>query len=223
MRLTPAAAAVPVLLVLLSWRSFRAVDPDAERYDRALKAPDHFTMAETALQRDVFSARAGMLRHCDPLVQQVNALHEAIGRLRDNVSDDAAEAAAVDRLATEAVRQEELTEEFKSANALLQNSLAYFPLLGAELAASDGRSPSVSTLAAAMMRLTLDTSLAAAQAVADRLNALAAQPAAAGEAASAQALLADGRLLHDLLPKTDGVLRELSLRRASRRSRPSAR
>ena len=29
MRLTPAAAAVPVLLVLLTWLSFRAIDPDA--------------------------------------------------------------------------------------------------------------------------------------------------------------------------------------------------
>lgn len=212
MRLTPAAAAVPVLLVLLSWLSFRAIDPAAERYDRALKALDRFTMVETALQRDVLSARAGMLRNYDPLVLQVNALHQAIGRLRDNVSDNAAEASAIGRLATEAVRQEELTEQFKSANALLQNSLAYFPLLSADLAASDRSGPAaaaVSSLAAAMMRLTLDTSPAVVREVADRLNELAAQPAAAGQAASVQELLAHGRLLHDLLPKTDGLLSEL--------------
>jgi hypothetical protein len=64
--------------VLLSWLSFRAVDPDAERYDRALKALDRFTLVENALQRDVLSARAGMLRNYDPLVQQVNALREAL-------------------------------------------------------------------------------------------------------------------------------------------------
>ncbi len=212
MRLTPAAAAVPVLLVLLSWLSFRAIDPDAERYDRALKALDRFAMVENALQRDVLSARAGMLRNYDPLVQQVNALREALGRSRDNASEDAAEAAAIDRLVTEAARQEELTEQFKSANALLQNSLAYFPLLTARLAASDRSGPAaapVSSLAAAMMRLTLDTSPAVVREVADRLNELAAQPAAAGGAASVQALLAHGRLLHDLLPKTDGLLREL--------------
>ena len=119
------------------------------------------TMMETALQRDVLSARAGMLRNYDPLVQQVNALRQALGRLRDNVSDDAAEAAAIDRLAAEAARQEELTEQFKSANALLQNSLAYFPLAQRRLAASDRSgpaAPAVSSLAAAMMRLTLDTS-----------------------------------------------------------------
>jgi signal transduction histidine kinase len=198
--------------VLLSWLSFRAIDPDAERYDRALKALDRFAMVENALQRDVLSARAGMLRNYDPLVQQVNALREALGRSRDNVSEDAAEAAAIDRLATEAARQEELTEQFKSANALLQNSLSYFPLLSAQLAAPDRNGPAaaaVGNLAAAMMRLTLDTSPAVVREVAERLNELAAQPVAAGGAASVQELLAHGRLLHDLLPKTDGLLREL--------------
>jgi DAHL domain len=212
MRLTPAAAAVPVLLVLLSWLSLRAIDPDAERYDRALKALDRFTMVENALQRDVLSARAGMLRNYDPLVQQVNALREALGRSRDNVSEDPAEAGAIDRLASEAARQEELTEQFKSANALLQNSLAYFPLLSTRLAAPDRSGPAaaaVSSLAAAMMRLTLDTSPAVVREVAERLNELAAQPAAAGGAAPVQALLAHGRLLHDLLPKTGGLLTEL--------------
>ena len=62
MRVTLAAAAVSVALVLLTWLSFRAIDTDAERYDRALKALDRFTMMETALQRDVLRARAGLLR-----------------------------------------------------------------------------------------------------------------------------------------------------------------
>jgi signal transduction histidine kinase len=212
MKMMPAAGAVPVLLVLLSWLSFRAVDPDAERYDRALNAIDRFAIVEIALQRDVLSARAGMLRNYDPLVQEVSSLREALGRLRDNTSNDRKATAAIDRFATAAARQEELTEQFKSANALLQNSLAYFPLLSARLAASNPNgpvAPAVSTLAAAMLRLTLDTSPAAARDVADRLNELAAQPVAAGEAGSVQTLLAHGRLLHDLLPATDGMLRAL--------------
>jgi DAHL domain len=110
MRVSPAAVAVPVLLVLTSWLSFRAIDPDAERYDRSLKALDRFTMVEISLQRDVLSARAGLLRNYDPLVQEVNDLREAVGRLRGNASEDAAEAAAVDRFAISASRQEELTE-----------------------------------------------------------------------------------------------------------------
>jgi signal transduction histidine kinase len=212
MKATPAAAAVSVLLVLLTWLSIRAVDPDAERYDRVLKALDRFTTMVIALHRDVLSARTGMLRNYDPLVREVNALREALGRLRDNGSGDADEAAVIDRFAAAAARQEELTEQFKSNNALLQNSLAYFQLLSARLSASAGSgplAPAVSALAAAVLQLTLDTSPAAAREVADRLNGLAAQPFPAGDAESVQALLAHGRLLHDLLPTTDNVLRAL--------------
>ena len=212
MKVTPAAAAVSVLLVLLTWLSFRAVDTDAERYDRALKALDRFTMLEIALHRDVLSARAGMLRNYDPLVQEVNDLREVLGRLHDNSSEDAEAAAAIERFETAAALQEELTEQFKSDNALLQNSLAYFQFLSARLSASDESGPlarAVSALAAAMLHLTLDTSSVAAQEVADRLNTLAAQPVASANAGSVQALLAHGGLLHDLLPITDGVLRAL--------------
>ncbi len=66
MNVTLAAVAVPTLVVLLTWLSFRAIDADAERYDRALKALDRFTMMEIALHRDALSARAGMLRNYDP-------------------------------------------------------------------------------------------------------------------------------------------------------------
>jgi hypothetical protein len=141
MRVTPAAAAVPVLLVLLTWLSFRALNPDAERYDRALNALDRFIIVEIALHRDVLSARAGMLRNYDPLVREVDGLREALGRMRENASGDAEEAAVIDRFAAAANRQEELTERFKSDNALLQNSLAHFSLFSARLSASDGSAP----------------------------------------------------------------------------------
>ena len=203
MKMSPATAAVPALLVLLTWLSFRAIDPDAERYDRTLKALDRFTMTEIALHRDVLSARAGILRNYDPLVREVSVLREALGRLRDNSSGDAEEAAAIDRFAAAAKRQEELTEQFKSDNALLQNSLAHFRLFSARLSASAESGPlaaAVSALAASMLQLTLDTSAAAANEVAARLNRLAAEPAPAGENEAVQALLAHGGLLRDLLP-----------------------
>ena len=76
MRVMPAAAAVPLVLGLLTWLSFRAINTDEERFDRALGALDRFAMVESALQRDVLSARAGMLRNYDPLVREVTALNE---------------------------------------------------------------------------------------------------------------------------------------------------
>jgi len=209
---SPAAAAIPILLLALSWLAFRAVDPEAERFDRALKALDRFTLMEIALHRDVLSACAGMLRNYDPLVRELNALRDALGRLRDNAAGDTEEAAAVDRFAAAAARQDELTEQFKSGNALLQNSLAYFRLLSAGLSASDRSSPlvpGVSALTAAMLQLTYDTSAAAAREVAERLSGLASQSLPTDAAASVHALLAHAGLLHDLLPATDGVLRAL--------------
>ena len=86
MRVAPAAAAIPILLLALSWLAFRSVDPEEERYDRALKSLDRFTVMEISLHRDVLSARAGLLRDYDPLVRELNVLHDALGRLRDNAA-----------------------------------------------------------------------------------------------------------------------------------------
>jgi len=212
MKAASAAAAILILLLALSWLAFRAVDPEAERYDRALKALDRFTVREIALHRDVLSTRAGLLRNYDPLVREINALRDALGRLRANASGDTEEAAVIDRFAAAAARQEELTEQFKSDNALLQNSLAHFRLASARFGASDENStlvPKVSALAAAMLQLTLDTSPAAAREVADRLTELATQSFPTDAAPSVRALLAHAGLLHDLLPTTDSVLRAL--------------
>ena len=212
MKVPPAAAAIPILLLALSWLAFRAIDPEAERYDRALKALDRFTLMEIALHRDVLSARAGLLRNYDPLVRELNALRDALDRLRDNAPGAAEEAAAIDRFAAAAAQQEELTEQFKSDNALLQNSLAYFRLLSARLSTSDESSPlapGVGALTAAMLQLTLDTSPAAAREVADRLKGLATQSFPTDAAPSVRALVAHAGLLHDLLPATDSVLRAL--------------
>ena len=161
-------------------------------------------MIEIALHRDVLSARAGMLRNYDPLVEEINALREALGRLHDNASADTEQAAAIDRFAAAAARQEELTEQFKSNNALLQNSLADFRLFSALLSGSGESSPQ-----APARKQARSGEFAAASEVADRLNWLAAQPFPAGDAESGRALLAHGQLLHDLLPTTDGVLRAL--------------
>jgi signal transduction histidine kinase/CheY-like chemotaxis protein len=219
MKVMPAAAAVLLVLVLLTWLSFRASNIDAERYDRALGALDHFALAESALHRDVLSARAGMLRNYDPLVREVNALNQLVRRLRD-ASVDAEEVAAVDRLAASVNRQEELTEQFKSSNALLQNSLSYFRLFTARLSEADRNdplAPAVSALATAMLQLTLDTSPAAVREVTDRLNRLASQRLGPADFDSVQALLAHGKLLTDVLPTTDGELKALLDKPSKRR------
>ena len=125
MRIVPAIATVPLLIALLTWLSLHALNTGAERFDRALAEIDHFAMTEASLHRDVLRERAGLLRNYDPLVQEANALDASLDRLRQIMADDAASKSAIDRLAASVGRQENMTEQFKTGNALLQNSLAY--------------------------------------------------------------------------------------------------
>ena len=212
MRVSPAAVAVPFLLLLLTWLLLSGLNLNSSLFDRQLRALDDFAMIENALHRDVLTARAGLLRHYDSLVSEMGALHDALDRLRKAAAADPEEKAAIDRLAALVDRQEELVEQFKSKNALLQNSLAYFGLFSARLATSDRNEPLVaaaSTLAAAMLHLTLNTSPATALAVEERLDEFATLRLPPGDAESVRALLAHGRMLHDLLPTTDAVLKSL--------------
>jgi signal transduction histidine kinase/FixJ family two-component response regulator len=212
-RLTLAAVAVLLVTLLLTWLTFGAVNSSAELFDRALGALDEMAMTENALHRDVLTARAGLLRNYDPLVSETQALDDILIRLRGSTPNDAALTAAIDRLAASVNSEEDLIEQFKSSNALLQNSLAHFARLDEilESATLSGSSmPAVGPLAAAMLRLTLDASSANAREVDDRLDEFVQQPWPPADAETAQALLAHGRLLHDLLPATDGLLKALS-------------
>jgi len=203
---------VPLLLVLLTWLSLHAADTDAERFDRALGILDDFASIETGLHGDVLSARAGVLRNYDPLVREVSALDDALGRLRETAAADAEVVAGIARLRSLVNQQEELVEQFKSDNALLQNSLAYFGRFSNNLgtvAQNERLVAAISALAAAMLHLTLDTSSQTARDVADRLDDVAAQSSTASDAGLVRPLLAHARLLYRLLPVTDYTLKAL--------------
>src|ERR1700748_2159790 len=127
--------------------------------DDGLRALDDFAMAESALHRDVLSARVGMLRNYDPLVREVETLHTSIDRLRESAPEDQELAASIRSLDQLVSSQERFTEQFKTNNALLQNSLAYFELFSARLAAQEPGSMlvrQVSDLSTALLHLTLD-------------------------------------------------------------------
>jgi signal transduction histidine kinase len=199
-------------VVLLTWLSLHAINSDAELFDRALGALDDFAMMQSALHRDVLTARSGRLRNYDPLVREVNGLSDLLGRLRETAVTDKETAAAIDRLAASVGRQAELVEQFKSANALLQNSLAYFAIFSVRLATLERNARLVSAASAAtaaMLNLTFDTSPAAAHEAEMRLDELSRQPSGSDNADLVQALVAHGRLLQGLLPTTDGVLKAL--------------
>jgi signal transduction histidine kinase/CheY-like chemotaxis protein len=211
MKLTPVTVIVPLLLLLLTWLLAGGLNLNSARYDRELRALDEFSRFERGLNREVLTARVGLSRNYDALVRMTDLLNNSLDRLREAAGAGSEESLAIEVLAVRAVRQEELIEQFKSRNALLQNSFAYFGLLSTRLAASDhGALVAVATkLSAAMLRLTLDTSQAAAREVQDRLSELAALQPPPNDANFIQGTLAHGGLLHDLLPKTDAVLKAL--------------
>jgi signal transduction histidine kinase len=212
MRMTPVAAvAIIVSLLLLTWLLMSGLNLNSARYDRELRALDDFSRLERGLNREVLTARVGLSRNYDALVQIAVAYNDALVRLREAAGPRSEEGAAIEVLAARASRQLDLIEQFKTRNALLQNSFSYFGMFSARLAVSDHKPvvASASSLAAAVLRLSLDSSQAAAGEVQDRLNELASLQGTAGDTDSIQAVIAHGGLLHALLPATDGLLRAL--------------
>jgi signal transduction histidine kinase len=215
MKPAKATAICIALILLLTWLSLRAFDPQAELFDRALVELDRFATIENALYRDVFTARAGTLRNYDPLVKEINALRNSLDRLRAASEIDRETKAAIDQLAASIDRQEELVEFFKTNNALLHNSLAFFGRLRVRSVSPD-LDLAISAAAAAILHLTLDTSSDAVQDVQDRLDELDQQASRMGLGASAEALLAHGRLLQGLLPSVDATLKAVRALRQKR-------
>ena len=205
-------AAAGMILIALTWLALRGMNPGAPRFDRALQALDQFSLVERALQREILSDRIGTLRNYDPLVRETNALRKILDQLRESASGNHEESEALDRLAASTDRQEDLTEQLKSEIALLRNSLTYFSLFSSRLRASrrnDPSLPTVNALSAAMLHLTLDTSIGNVRDVDVWLRDLKTWLPTTGDPNSVKALLAHGSLLRKLLPQTDGLLADM--------------
>jgi Cytochrome c peroxidase len=188
MRLLSGALGVLLLLALLTWLLLRGIDTNAPAYAVSLRAFDDFALAEASLHRDVLQARAGLLRDYDTLVKAVEAMQDAVSRLRSHAQTEGLDVGPADRLAATVSQQEELTERFKSSNALLQNSLSYVGLLSTSppFGAQDAQlAPATGALAAALLYLRRDTSPDAVKALQDRIDQFAAQAPAAGPDAEA--------------------------------------
>jgi signal transduction histidine kinase len=213
MRLLSGAFGVLLLLALLTWLLLRGIDTNAPAYAVTLRAFDDFALAEASLHRDILQARAGLLRDYDPLVKAVEAMEEAVTRLRFHAQTEGLDVGPADRLAATVSQQEELTERFKSGNALLQNSLSYVGLLSTSpgFVAQDAQlAPATGALAAALLNLRRDTSPDALKALQERIDRFAAQaPTVGPDAEAARAVLAHSRLLQEFLPAIDETLRAL--------------
>lgn len=213
--LTVAAAAT--LLILLTWIAMRGMSAEVGTSQDALLAIDRLEKAESALHRDVLSARSGLLRNYDPLVREIDEMRGAVTRLRETAGYEPEIASAIDEVMRSVDKTEGLTERFKSRNALLQNSLAYFIVFGERLIKEEqdrNRAAQVSGLAAAILHLTLDSSAPIVADVDARLRAMSLDGAPAGgspgwDSPASKPLIEHARMLRNLLPETDGILKEM--------------
>jgi hypothetical protein len=211
MRLSEIAAGVGVvclLLAVLTWLLMRGIATDAAAYSMALRTFDDFALGETSLDRDVLRARAGLLTDYDPLVRASKQIAAAVSQLRIQVASERLDPGPVERLAAAIQVEENLTERFKSDNALLRNSLSYLGLLSASPGFND-RDVRLRRLARAILLLTLDSSARSQQAVEEGLLELAVQPPAEADQETAQALISHTRLLKILRPSVDDTVKGL--------------
>lgn len=212
--LLPDAVGVVLLLTLLTWLLLRGIETNAAAYAWTLQAFDDFALAEASLHRDVMQARAGLLGNYDTLGKDLEAMEDAVARLRSHAAIANIDAGPLDRLAAMVGQEEELTERFKSSNALLQNSLSYVGLLSTSPAfgaQAQKLAPAIGALAAAILHLTRDTSSDAVKALQERIDQFATKaPPTGRHVEAAQALLAHARLLHDLLPEADETLKAIA-------------
>jgi signal transduction histidine kinase/CheY-like chemotaxis protein len=218
-----------VVLVVLTYLLFEAATPDTARHERTLAALRSLILNDAALQRDVLKARAGLLRNYDPLVRSVNNLRDAAAALGS--AGEIAEGTgrqeidlAVARVAEAVREEEELVEVFKSRNALLQNSLAYFSHASQQLSHAT-REPGIAVIVTlgeltnAMLRFTTDPDDDAAGEVATSLERLARLPASEELRRSSHSLVAHGRLVLATLPKVDDFVLRLQSGSMSERAR----
>jgi signal transduction histidine kinase/CheY-like chemotaxis protein len=211
MRLSEIAAGVGVvclLLTLLTWLLVRGIATDGSVYSTTLRTFDDFALAEASLDRDALEARAGLLTNYDPLVRSSERIAAAVSELRAQAVSEELNTEPVDRLAAATKIEENLTERFKSDNALLRNSLSYVVHLSTSPGINDP-SYRLGALATAILQLTLDSSARAQEAVEERLLELTLRAPGEADQGTAEALISHARLLKILLPSVDDTLRGL--------------
>jgi signal transduction histidine kinase/DNA-binding response OmpR family regulator len=124
-----AGIAVAALLTFLFWQQ-RSVDTG--QHERFIANLQRAKQLDTEVGRDVLRARFGLLGSYDPFVQQMKEIRKVQADLRNIPSFvSAGERAEINRLLDVQARsldqKARLVEGFKSENAVLKNSMRYFP------------------------------------------------------------------------------------------------
>ncbi|MEE7489536.1 two-component system VirA-like sensor kinase [Methylobacterium oryzae CBMB20] len=209
MRLTLQAVTLGALLAgLLTWLLINGNGGMEAAFVATQRTVDALALAESRMQHDVLRARTGLLRNYDPVVAHLREMRKAVADLQARQAGDA----DVRALAEAVDREAEMVERFKTGNALVQNSIAYFDSLSDRLSESDiapGLARAVAALQIRVSELVRDSTPKRLADIRARLEALHAADGAAARAADVDAIVLHGRQLLELLPQVDAVTRSL--------------
>ncbi|MBM4202297.1 MAG: hypothetical protein FJ189_13570, partial [Gammaproteobacteria bacterium] len=208
-----AILSVGALLLLLTYFWLQSRTPDLERRTQWLETLRTLELRDAELMRDVLLARAGLLPNYDTLTRTGQELIRLSGELRASLPPGAPDTPATlvapaDAMATAVQERLARVENFKSDNALLRNSLMYFDRAGRKLKApANARvAAKVAPLWQAMLSFveTVDADLG--REIQSELDRIAKLPSLPDDA---QALVAHGRLIVEVLPQLDELMREI--------------
>ena len=193
--------AVIGFVAALTWLLFKGLSPQDPRLNDRLTAINLYATSEDALHRDVLTARAGLLGHYDTLDLHLARMRDALTSIRSH--EDAEGTRHLDALEKHLFRQTSLAESFRSTNAIVQNSLAYFSSFNGRASASVGQGRvrrNVDQLSSALLQLSLDSSPMAAAELDRSISALAQLCRSRQCGSDTEHLLAHARVLKDALP-----------------------
>jgi signal transduction histidine kinase len=205
-----AGVASALLIALLTWLLIEGGDPVNADHRVVRRALHTLALEESQLQKDVLLERTGLLTNYDTLNVHIYIMSK---ELAPTLKSDDVE---LSRLSTQIAKfvdaQAALIEEFKTDNAVFQNSLSYFELVSAR-AISRSTDPrlaaNIGSLANAIERLARDSSPAIKAEASGHLQELARLNTTTETEADRATLVAHARLLIMIIPKVDSELRQL--------------
>ncbi len=201
--------------------------PSRETHEDILTSLRAVDINHASLQRDVLQARAGLLRDYDPLVEPVKTLHSTVARLGElfkesGVEVPAALASELGKLSASIDRDEVLVEEFKTDNALLQNSLSIATQMLTKLHEGSPESQTASMdvpydLGNLMMRFANQPSQTLDKTIRTQLDRMLRSPA--GDLEDVQAYVVHARMILDTLPAVDKIIQAIQASQTSEDAR----
>ncbi len=201
------------LLLVLTYLWMQSTSPDLYRRNQWQEIIRIIELRDAELVRDVLLARAGLLPNYDALTQAGQELIHLSSTLSVEIkpaSSDAGKALGNSVAILNTTLQDKLVhvEYFKSDNALLRNSVTYFDLVGRTLRsrAKPGATAKIVYLWQAMLSFMETPEPSLAQEIQAELDRLAKVRPLPGDY---QALIAHGRLIVEVLPKLDALLRQI--------------